>query len=142
MLRVEARRTAELHEVPLLLTLTQRHGPEILLMTSLKAMNRTSSYNTLSLSFSPPALIFALPVAILVESFCFPLASFSRMFGIFVVVQVDLGEGSFFRWIWAKSLCFDYFWYWFFLSATNSLTSEFSAVSEEAKSSRFFRSEM
>ena len=66
----------------------------MVLMTSHKVINRTSSYNTLSLSFSPPALIFALPVAILVESFCLPLASFSRMFGIFAVVQVDLGEGS------------------------------------------------
>jgi len=58
------------------------------------------------------------------------------MFGILTVVQVDLGEDLLFRWIWAKSWCFDYFWYWFFLSATNSLTSEFSAVSEEAKSSK------
>ena len=54
------------------------------------------------------------------------------MFGIFAVVQVDLGEGSFFR-MGDELVCFLVL----VLSATNSLTSEFSAVSEEAKSSRF-----
>ena len=39
-------------------------------------------HHTLSFSFSPPVLIFSLPVANLVDNFSFPLASFSRMFGM------------------------------------------------------------
>ena len=39
-------------------------------------------HHTLSFSFSPPVLTSSLPVANLVDSFFFPLASFSRMFGM------------------------------------------------------------
>ena len=39
-------------------------------------------HHTLSFSFSPPVLTSSLPVANLVDSFSFPLATFSRMFGM------------------------------------------------------------
>ena len=92
------------------------------------SINTRSS--TFSLSFSPPALIFSLPVANFVDNFSFPLANFSRMFGI--VVAMFLLVGNVFE---------GYFWYWFF-HGTQHLTSKFSAASASAKTSRCLKYEL
>ena len=87
--------------------------------------------HTLSFSFSPPALIFSLPVANPVVSFCFPLFSFSRMFGMVVMFGVDLGSGN----VWEIFLVL-------VLSLTQLLTSRFSAASVSTKTSRYLKYEV